>query len=52
VVNLRLFVGGEPLSPTQRERLLRSWYRLNAARLVTTGIAWLVAERLRSRLGR
>jgi hypothetical protein len=52
MVNLRLFVTGEAVSPTERERLLRTWYRLNAARLVTTGIAWLVAERLRSRLAR
>jgi hypothetical protein len=52
VVNLRRFVAGEPISAAEREQLLRIWYRVNVARLVTTGVAWLIAERLRSRLGR
>jgi hypothetical protein len=45
-VNRRLFVAGQTMTPTERERLLRIWYRLNFARIVAAGAAWLIAARL------
>jgi hypothetical protein len=49
-VNLKLFVAGQALTPADRDRLLQLWYRVNLFRLLTTGCAWLIAERLVSHL--
>ena len=49
-VNVKLFVAGRPLTPADRDRLLRVWYRVNVLRLLTTGSAWLIAARITSRL--
>lgn len=49
-VNRKLFVAGQALTQADQDRLLRTWYRLNVLRLLTTGGAWLIAERLASRL--
>ena len=49
-VNLKLFVAGQALTPADRDRLLRVWYRVNVVRLLTTASAWLIAARLASRL--
>lgn len=48
-VNLRLFFARESVSPAERDRLLRTWYRLNGFRLVAVGGAWLAAHRAASR---
>ncbi|MQA84571.1 MAG: DUF1772 domain-containing protein [Streptosporangiales bacterium] len=40
-VNLKLFFADQPCAPEERERLLRTWYRLNGFRLVAVGGAWL-----------
>lgn len=45
-VNLKLFVAGQTVSAAERQRLLHTWYRLNAVRLLSAGTAWLVAGRL------
>jgi hypothetical protein len=45
-VNRRIFVAGHPVTPTERERLLRVWYRVNFVRIVASGAAWLIAGRL------
>lgn len=50
VVNTKLFFSGEPLAASEREALLRTWYRVNAFRLVVSGGAWLSAGKVRSRL--
>jgi Domain of unknown function (DUF1772) len=49
-VNTKLFIAGQPLTPADQHRLLQTWYRLNAVRLLTTGTAWLIAACLASRL--
>jgi hypothetical protein len=49
VINLRLFFSGQQLTATERETLLRAWYRLNALRLIAVGGAWLAAQKARSR---
>jgi hypothetical protein len=46
-VNLRLFFDGRT-PPAEVDRLLRTWYRLNAIRLVAAGGAWLAAQRVAS----
>lgn len=51
-VNLRLFFGDTPLTDVDRSRLLRTWYRLNAVKLVSAGGAWLAARRARALLTR
>jgi hypothetical protein len=51
-VNLRLFYGTEPVAADERAALLRSWYRVNAARLALTGVGWLAAGRARAALRR
>jgi hypothetical protein len=48
-VNLKLFVGGQPVTPDEREMLLRTWYRLNLLRLIAVGGAWLAAYQVTSR---
>jgi hypothetical protein len=50
-VNLKLFFSNQELTATEREDLLRTWYRASALRLAATGVAWLAAGRARSRLG-
>ncbi len=50
-VNLKLFITGHWVPPVERSRLLAMWYRVNAVRLVTTACAWIMAARIRSRLG-
>lgn len=47
-LNLKLFVASHPLTPAERDRLLRTWYRLNIIRTVALGAAWLALERVRS----
>jgi hypothetical protein len=47
-INRMLFVAGQPVTPEERERLLRNWYRINLARIVASGAAWLIARRLAS----
>jgi hypothetical protein len=49
-VNLKLFVAGQAITPANQGRLLRVWYRVNAARLVASGSAWFLAAHLASRL--
>jgi hypothetical protein len=49
-VNRRLFVAGQPLTPAERDRLLRIWHAVNLARLLTAGAAWLMAARFVARL--
>jgi hypothetical protein len=44
-VNLRLFFGGEPVAPAEREKLLRTWSRVNVFHLAVLGVAWLAARR-------
>lgn len=43
-VNLRLFFGDTELSATERDDLLRTWYRINGARMAATGGAWLAVR--------
>lgn len=45
-VNLRLFFDDQPVTPAERERLLRRWHRLNVVRLAAAGGAWLTAGRV------
>ena len=47
-INMKLFFTAQPLSSTEREDLLRRWYRLNRIRLAASGVAWLAAQRARS----
>lgn len=51
-VNLRLFFSAEPLDAGERGRLLRSWYRVNVARIVLTGATSVAAHKARSDLSR
>jgi hypothetical protein len=44
-INQPLFFDAEPPGPSQREILLRRWYRLNAGRVAAAGIAWYCAGR-------
>jgi hypothetical protein len=48
-VNAKLFVAGPPLSPEERQALLKTWYRLNACRLAATAAGMLTAELARGR---
>ena len=47
VLNTKLFVAGDPLTRDERDRLLRTWYRLNAVRMVALGAGWLALQRVR-----
>jgi hypothetical protein len=47
---LRLFIAGQPSTPTDRAGLLRIWHRVNALRLLAASLAWLIAGRLASRI--
>lgn len=47
-VNMKLFFNAQPLATSEREALLRTWYRINAFRLVVGGGAWLSAQKARS----
>jgi hypothetical protein len=49
-VNLRLFFGDQPLGADERDRLLRTWYRVNAARIAVAGGTLLAAHKARTRL--
>lgn len=49
-INMKLFFSDQALSADERARLLRTWYRLNAVRLVAAGGALWAAHRSRSRL--
>lgn len=49
-VNMKLFFRAQPLTATERETLLHTWYCVNAFRLVAGGGAWLAAQKARSRL--
>lgn len=49
-VNRRL-LGGEPLEPAERQRLIRRWHRVNRARLLLTGSALVALERVAARRG-
>lgn len=40
-VILRVVFAEQPVPPAERERLLRTWYRLNGFRLAAAGGAWL-----------
>lgn len=48
-VNIKLFVAGHAITASERERLLRTWYRLNMIRVVALGVGWLAFEKARSR---
>lgn len=45
-VNLKLFLAGVPVANTDRERLLRKWYRVNTFRLLTVASAAVGSEYL------
>lgn len=51
VLNTRLFVAGRPITATEQDRMLRTWYRLNAVRVALCGIAWLAATIAREHRG-
>jgi hypothetical protein len=46
-VNIKLFVVGHPITGSERDRLLRTWYRLNTIRVVSLGAAWAAIEKVR-----
>jgi Domain of unknown function (DUF1772) len=46
-VNIKLFVVGHPITGSERDRLLRTWYRLNTIRVVSLGVAWAAIEKVR-----
>jgi hypothetical protein len=46
-VNIKLFVAGHPITPSERDRLLRTWYRLNTIRVVALGAAWVAIVKVR-----
>jgi hypothetical protein len=52
-VNLKLFVVGPLVTPTEQLRLLHLWHRVNVLRIIATACAWLIAARIlgRVRLG-
>ena len=47
-VNVKLFVAGHPITAGDRDRLLRTWYRLNTIRIVGYVAGWLAFEKVRS----
>lgn len=49
-INLKLFFNAEPLAAAEQEVLLRTWYRVNAVRLVLAGAAGVSAHQAKSRL--
>ncbi|MHA6800404.1 anthrone oxygenase family protein [Bounagaea algeriensis] len=44
-INHELLFAAQPLPPTNRQKLLRRWHRLNKLRLALSGIAWLTAQK-------
>jgi hypothetical protein len=46
-VNIKLFVAGHPITPEERDRLLRTWYRLNTIRIVALCAGWVAIEKVR-----
>lgn len=48
-VNVKLFVAGHPVTPAERDVLLRTWHRLNLIRIAALAAAWLAAQQVRSR---
>lgn len=51
-LNLRLFFAAEAVPTSERQELLRTWYRLNAVRLATTAGAWIAARQAAARIAR
>jgi hypothetical protein len=49
-VNLKLFFNAQPVNAHEREILLRTWYRVNAVRLVLTGASWMASAGAKARL--
>lgn len=49
-VNTKLFFDTRPLPEEERKRLLRTWYRVNAAKLLLSGGAVLAVRQARSTL--
>ncbi|MFD2077762.1 protein of unknown function [Actinopolymorpha cephalotaxi] len=49
-LNLRLFFTSGPLPTAEREKLLRTWYRLNAVRMAATAAAWIAARQAADRI--
>ena len=47
-VNIKLFVAGHPITGSERDRLLRTWYRLNTIRIVALGASWVAIEKVRA----
>jgi hypothetical protein len=46
-VNIKLFVAGHPISASERDRLLRTWYRVNRIRMLGFGAAFVAIEKVR-----
>lgn len=46
-INTPLFFDAAAPAPERRDVLLRRWYRLNALRILTAGLAWYGAQRAR-----
>ncbi|SDS00977.1 anthrone oxygenase family protein [Actinopolymorpha singaporensis] len=51
-LNLRLFFTAEQVPAAEREELLRTWYRLNAVRLVAAAGAWIAARQAAAHIAR
>jgi hypothetical protein len=49
-VNLKLFFAAQPVSADERDRLLRTWYRVNSVRLLLTGTTWWASAVARQRV--
>lgn len=50
-VNVKLFFSTQQLSAEEQKALLRTWYRVNAFRIIASGGAWLALRWAQSRLG-
>ncbi len=46
-IGWKLFFASAPPAPAEREQLLRTWYRLNAVRLLAAVAAWSAFQRAR-----
>lgn len=51
-VNLKLLFSSQRHTHAERTRLLRTWYRVNAVRILAAGGAWFAAHQARERLSR
>lgn len=47
---MKLFFSTQPPKAAEQKLLLRTWYRVNAVRLIATSVAWLAAYKARSHL--